>query len=114
MSWLLILLFIFASALYSGLETGGYLLNRIRLRVRVRHGDRAACRLQRVLADAHLFVFTVLIGQNIAVYLISREVTTLYLGCTWLEPGDALFGLIPWNAEAAATLTLMIPLFVLG
>ena len=114
MSWLLIALFIFASSLYSGLETGGYLLNRIRLRVRIRHGSHSAHRLQRVLSDTHLFIFTVLIGQNISVYLVSREVTSLYLGSDSFVSGAKLLGFIPWSAETAATLTLMLPLFLLG
>ncbi|MBI9020112.1 MAG: DUF21 domain-containing protein [Verrucomicrobia bacterium] len=112
MTLLLILLFILLSAMFSGFETGGYLLNRIRLRYRARHGDRAARRLQRVLADAHLFIFTVLIGNNIAVYLVSRSVTQLYLRAGISEHSEDLFGFIPWSAETAATLTLMLPLFL--
>lgn len=112
MSIVLILVFIAISGSYSGLETGGYLLNRIRLRVRVRHGDRAACRLQRVLSDAHLFIFTVLIGNNIAVYMVSRNVTQLYLNAGLSENAEPLLGFISWNAEMAATLTLMLPVFL--
>ncbi len=88
------------SMLFSGMETGGYLLNRIRLRARARQGDLAARRLQYSLRDAHRFIFAVLIGNNIANYIISREVTRLYSGATL------------WNAETAATLTLTLPLFL--
>jgi len=112
MTLLLIALFILLAGMFAGLETGGYLLNRIRLRFRARHGDRAARRLQRVLSDAHLFIFTVLIGHNIAVYLVSRSVTQLYLRAGMSGHTEALFGMIPWNAETAATLTLMLPLFL--
>ena len=112
MSVITIILFVVLAGFYAGLETGGYLLNRIRLRFRARHGDRAAHRLQRVLADAHLFIFTVLIGHNIAVYLVSRKVTQLYLHSGAFEKSDALFGFLPWNAEMASTLTLVIPLFI--
>ncbi len=108
---LLILLFFGASALFSGLETGGYLLNRIRLRFRARHGNRAARRLQSVLGDAHRFIFTVLIGNNIANYLLSREVTQLYSRANVGTQSGQHFGYLPWSAEAAATLTLMLPLF---
>ena len=105
----------FASlALFSGLETGGYLLNRLRLRSLVRQGDRAAHSLQHSLRDAHRFIFAVLIGHNIANYIISREVTRLY-SCGGLQTrGELLLGVIPWNAETAATLTLMLPLFLFG
>lgn len=109
---LFITLCILLAGTYSGLETGGYRINRIRLRHRSRHHDRAAGSLRRVLADAHLFIFTVLIGHNISVYLVSRSVTQLYLRGGLSEHAPALFGIIPWNAETAATLTLMLPLFL--
>jgi CBS domain containing-hemolysin-like protein len=102
------------SMLFSGVETGGYLLNRIRLRARARHGDVAARRLQHILRDAHRFIFTVLIGNNIANYMLSREVTRLYSGAGLTAGGERVFGIIPWNAETAATLTLMLPLFFFG
>lgn len=90
------------SMFFSGIETGGYLLNRIRLRTRMRMGDLAAKRLQNSLQDVHRFIFTVLIANNIATYLLSREATRLYAG--FLED----------HAETAATLTLMLPLFLFG
>jgi len=103
-----------ASMLFSGVETGGYLLNRIRLRSRVRQGDLAARRLQNSLCDAHRFIFTVLISNNIANYMISREVTRLYSESGLTTGGRLIFGFIPWNAETAATLTLLLPLFLFG
>lgn len=104
----LLTLYMLASAAFSGLETGGYLLNRLTLRYRVRHHDRAAVRLQRLLKDAHLFIFTVLIGNNIAIYLLSRHVTKLYLNSGLFPDTNALIV----NAENIATLTLMLPLFL--
>jgi putative hemolysin len=109
---LFILFFIMVAALYGGYETGGYLLNRIRLRSGARRKDHAALRLQRVLADSYLFIFTVLIGHNIAVYLVSRSVTQLYLRSGLSGHAEPVWGFIPWNAETAATLTLMLPLFI--
>lgn len=115
MSFLLIVLFITMSSLYSGLETGGYMLNRIRLRTRVRHDIQSAQNLQKVLSSSHLFIFTVLIGNNIAVYMVSRNVTRLYLNSGHFSEGSGeLFGFLPWNAEIAATLSLLLPLFLLG
>jgi putative hemolysin len=102
------------SMFFSGVETGGYLLNRIRLRFRVRQGDLSARRLQHSLRDSHRFIFTVLIGNNIANYMISREVTQLYSWAGLTSSGQRLLGVIPWNAETAATLTLLLPLFLLG
>lgn len=109
---LFVLFFILLAGLYGGYETGGYLLNRIRLRSRARRMDHAALRLQRVLADAYQFIFTVLIGHNIAVYLVSRSVTQLYLRSGLSGHAETVWGFIPWNAETAATLTLMLPLFL--
>lgn len=102
------------SMLFSGLETGGYILNRIRLRSRVRQGELAARRLQYSLRDAHRFIFTVLIGNNVANYMISREVTRLYSGAGLQAHGELLLGFVPWNAETAATITLLLPLFLFG
>jgi CBS domain containing-hemolysin-like protein len=105
---LLLLIYMLASALFSGLETGGYLLNRLMLRYRARHRDRAALRLQSLLKDAHLFIFTVLIGNNIAIYLLSRHVTKLYLNSGIFSDKTSLI----LSAGNAATLTLMLPLFL--
>lgn len=110
----LLLLYLLGSALFSGMETGGYLVNRLQLRTRARRGERSARRLLRALGDAHQFIFTVLIGNNLAIYLLSREVTRLYLKQGGLREGTMLWGFIPWNAEAAATLTLLFPLFLFG
>jgi CBS domain containing-hemolysin-like protein len=87
------------------------MINRIRLRHRERERRPSALVLSRLLRNTHIFVFTVLIGNNIALYMLSRKVTGLYLG-GGLEEGKILFGFIPWNAEMAATLTLMFPVFV--
>jgi putative hemolysin len=101
------------SALFSGVETGSYMINRIRLRHREQKRRRSAVILAGLLRRSHIFIFTVLIGNNMAIYLLSREVTGLYLAGGHLE-GKMLLGLIPWNAEMAATLTLMFPLFILA
>ena len=98
------------SALFSGSETGAYTINRIRLRLAERKRRPAALLLSRLLDDPHIFIFTVLIGNNIAVYLLSKSVTDLYLA-QGLSSSRLLLGFIPWNAEMAATLTLMFPLF---
>jgi len=99
------------SALFSGVETGSYMINRIRLRQRELERRPSAIVLSRLLRSPHIFVFTVLIGNNIALYLLSLEVTGLYLG-GGSGAGGVLLGFIPWNAEMAATLTLMFPLFI--
>lgn len=111
-SIILIVLLGFAfSALFSGVETGSYMINRIRLEKRVRERKTSAVILQNMLAQSHIFIFTVLIGNNLAVYLLSAAVTDLYMS-SGISAGSLLLGFIPWNAETAATLTLMFPLFL--
>ena len=101
------------SALFSGVETGSYMINRIRLRHRELDRKPSALILARLLDKPLIFVFTVLIGNNVAVYLLSKTVTDGYLA-GGMGQGGTLFGFIPWNAEIAATLTLMFPLFILA
>jgi CBS domain containing-hemolysin-like protein len=104
--------FIF-SALFSGVETGSYMINRIRLHRRRRERRRSAEWLSAMLRYPYIFMYTILIGNNIAAFLLSKEVTDLYL-TGGMQAGALLFGFLPWNAEMAATLTLMFPLFLFG
>ena len=99
------------SALFSGVETGSYVINRIRLRQRGLERKPSAVTLSHLLGKPLIFVFTVLIGNNVAVYLLSKMVTDHYLA-VGMDPGRVLLGFIPWNAEIAATLTLVFPLFI--
>ncbi len=99
------------SALFSGVETGSYVINRIRLRQRGLEHKPSAVILSHLLGKPLIFVFTVLIGNNVAVYLLSKMVTDHYLA-VGMDPGRVLLGFIPWNAEIAATLTLVFPLFI--
>ncbi len=102
--------FLFCS-LFSGAETGSYMVNRIRLRHRERERHQSARALSRLLEYPYIFVYTMLIGNNVAVFLVSAEVTDLYLKAG-LGETRMLLGFIPWTAEVAATLTLMFPLFL--
>ncbi|MCF7864559.1 MAG: DUF21 domain-containing protein, partial [Kiritimatiellales bacterium] len=112
-SWIVILACFLFSALYSGAETGSYMISRIRLRRRVRSRRHSARVLAWVLRDSHVFVFTMLFGQNIAVYVLTTIITGLFIaGGLDAHGGYRLFGILPWNAEMAATLTLTFPLFL--
>lgn len=101
------------SALFSGVETGSYMINRIKLHRRKRERRRSAEWLTAILRYPYIFMYTILIGNNLAAFLLSKEVTDMYLA-GGLEAGNLLFGFLPWNAETAATLTLMFPLFLFG
>ncbi len=63
------------SALYSGLETGIYALNRIRLRLRNEAGDPRARTLFTLLRNRRSLLGTLLIGNNIANYLGTSGIT---------------------------------------
>lgn len=87
MGWIPVLLMIAValSALFAGLETGFVSLNRVRLRVRARRGDRRAATLLKLLQEPGRVLSTFLIGNTLAnigggalasvwaIYLIGNE-----------------------------------------
>ncbi len=56
------------SAVFSGLETGLYTINRVRLIVRASRNDRRAVRLQDEIEHPNRLLTTLLLGNNIANY----------------------------------------------
>ena len=66
------------------------MINRIRLRHRRRKRRASALILSRLLRKTHIFIFTILIGNNIANYMLSKEVTGLYLAGGLEEGGVAV------------------------
>lgn len=76
--WTLLMLTGFAlSAVYSGVETGIYSLNRIRLEIMADHGHPAAQRLRRLLAHPNALLSTLLIGNNLVNYMASSSLAVL-------------------------------------
>lgn len=70
LGWLgLVLVALVFSALFSGLETGIYTLNRVSLAVRVGRGDPRAILLDRELARPDRVLPTLLVGNNFVNYL---------------------------------------------
>lgn len=65
------------SAMFSGLETGLYTINRVRLAVRAGHGERRAERIRAILRDPTRMLATLLIANNIANYLSSFGIASL-------------------------------------
>ena len=65
------------SALYSGLETGVYVLNPVRLRLRESRGDALALRVRREFARPSRLLAVLLIGTNAANYLGSYGLAEL-------------------------------------
>jgi CBS domain containing-hemolysin-like protein len=57
------------SALFSGLETGLYTINRVRVVVRANRGESAARRLQHEIRKPNRLLSTLLLGNNVANYM---------------------------------------------
>ncbi len=76
----LVLAALFVSGVFSGLETGVYTLNRVRLTVRAGRGDPSAVRLRRELGHQDRTLSTLLIGTNAASYLASYALARMLRG----------------------------------
>lgn len=77
-TWLAVgLLGLIGSAIYSGLETGIYRLNRIRLHLYAHQHEPRARLLDRMIRDPNRMLGTLLIGNNIANYASSLSITAL-------------------------------------
>lgn len=92
------------SALYSGLETGIYTLNRIRLTLRVARHERSAVLLRRELHRPARLLSVLLIGTNAANYLGSYALAELL--------SEA--GLESWRLIVVSALIVTPVLFVFG
>lgn len=67
------------SFLFSGLETGVYVMNKIRLDLRAEGGDSAARRLHRLLRNYSNFLAVILIGNNVVNYTLTLAVTGMFM-----------------------------------
>lgn len=65
MIWLAILVFLLVSFTFSGIEAGIMSVNRVRLRHRVKSGDKAAINLDRLLSRPERMLVTVLLVTNL-------------------------------------------------
>lgn len=81
MAWLTVMLVGFMlSALYSGIETGVYGINRVRLEILADRGQPAARRLRRLLGRPNVVLATLLIGNNMANYMGTSSLAVLLEG----------------------------------
>lgn len=79
-AWLALLIACMAlSALLSGMETGLYVLNKIRLDLRAEAGSRRARILRDLLSNPGDLLATLLVGNNIANYGATFAVSAMYL-----------------------------------
>lgn len=103
--WIGVMLAGFAgSALYSGMETGAYTINRVRLHVLADRGQRAAVGLRNLLDRPGTLLSTLLIGNNVANYLGTAGLAVL------LEA----MALSDWQSILLNTLIVTPLLFVFG
>lgn len=81
------------SAFFSGSETGFYRVTRVRLEIDAKEGQLVARGLHWLATKANLVVATVLIGNNIANYLVSLGL--VLLSTRILAPGSQLESALP-------------------
>jgi len=102
LTWLVVLAVgVVMSGLYSGLETGVYVINKFRLDLRADRGDRPARRLKRIIDDYHNLLAVLLIGTNVANYA-----ATFALGAMFALAGAGQAA--EWYTIAVATPILFI------
>lgn len=65
-------------ALFCGLETGMYVVNKIRLDLRAEAGNRRAQMLRRMLRDPQTLLAILLIGTNVSSYAVAFAVTRMF------------------------------------
>src|SRR5271168_2026406 len=69
-NWLMLGLCLLASFLFSGMEAGVFALNRLRVRRLARAGKPSAKLLQGFLENPEKFLWTILVGNTLANFLI--------------------------------------------
>ncbi len=67
------------SSMYSGMETGAYAINRIRLELRCESGSRAGRFLRKMLHNSNNLLSVLLIGTNLSRYVATFCVTTMFV-----------------------------------
>ena len=92
------------SAIFSGVETGLYVVNRVRLAVLAGKGDRRASRLEAELERPERLLGTLLIANNAANYAGSLGVVAIINTMDFPE----------WGVVALNTIVVVPILFVLG
>ncbi len=100
----LILLGFAGSALYAGMETGAYRINRIRLHILAHQNSRSAARLKQLIDHPTILLSTVLIGTNIMHYIGTAGLAVI------LEAHD----FNPWQVILLDSIILTPLLFVFG
>ncbi|MBL1217157.1 MAG: DUF21 domain-containing protein [Planctomycetes bacterium] len=93
------------SMAFSGLETATYAMSRLRLLVRMSRGDAAAARLHHEIINRRRLLSTLLIGNNIANFMLSFGITSIL---------TQVIGLGDWSSVVIQAAILTPLLFVVG
>ncbi len=104
MWWALLIVGFAGSAMFSGLETGAYSINRVRLHIFDQQNVRNARALVRMLHRPTALLTTLLIGNNIVNYMGTASLAVL------LEA----WGLSEWETIILNTLIITPMLFIFG
>ncbi|MCD6303822.1 MAG: DUF21 domain-containing protein [Planctomycetes bacterium] len=99
--WVVLAAAIILNSLYCGLETGIYVLNKVRLDLRAEKQDRRARLLRRLLARPDVVLAVLLIGTNLAGYAATFCITTMFVLAGRRDGAE-------WYALAVATPVLFI------
>ena len=67
------------SSLYSGMETGMYVINKIRLELHAEAGSPAARFLRRMIRNSNNLLAVLLVGTNLARYAATFSVTSMFV-----------------------------------
>ncbi|MBX2850478.1 MAG: DUF21 domain-containing protein [Phycisphaeraceae bacterium] len=103
--WAVVMLLGFlGSALFSGMETGAYRLNRVRLYVHASQGRSSAKSLERIVAKPSSLIGTLLIGNNLC----------NYAGTAGLGVILASMAMPVWQAVLINTVLVTLVLFIFG
>ena len=87
------------SFLFSGMESGIHSMNKLRIRHQAKHGDKHAKTLLRYMEEAEHFLWTILVGNTLANFLI---VAPLLVGLRKMLPGH------PWISAVLLIMMLLI------
>ena len=88
---LAIAFFVILAGLFSGAETGLYRLSRLRLRLGIERKRLPFVILGNCLRDSSGLLFSMLIGTNLAYYLVTSIVTNIFLSKVGAEHSAELF-----------------------
>ncbi|MFW6133411.1 MAG: CNNM domain-containing protein [Planctomycetota bacterium] len=88
-------------ALFSGLETGVYVMNKLRLELHADSGHEQARRVQRLLSDTPNVLAVLLVGVNVARYVDTFCITAMFILAGYGRNAE-------WMTLAVATPTLFV------